>query len=81
MELTEVRARGEAWWPLGFEASGPADLLRSELEATAALVFAQALPGGVPLGTDDSRSYVEWLRWQAGAEVTAAPEGRPPPGV
>ncbi len=47
VELTDVRTRGEDWWTLGFEATGPASLLRSALEATAALVFAQALPGGV----------------------------------
>jgi hypothetical protein len=61
VELTEVRTRGQDWWTLGFEATGPADLLRSELEATAALVFAQALPGGVEPGLDESRSYAAWL--------------------
>jgi hypothetical protein len=61
VELTEVRLRGKAWWSLGFEAAGAAGLLRSGLEATAALVFAQALPGGMQLGAEDSRSYVEWL--------------------
>ena len=61
VELTEVRTRGQDWWTLGFEATGPADLLRSELEATAALVFAQALPGGVEPGLDESRSYAGWL--------------------
>jgi hypothetical protein len=61
VELTEVQLDGRAWWTLGFEATGPASLLRSELEATAAVVFAQALPGGTELGTDDSRSYAEWL--------------------
>jgi hypothetical protein len=61
VELTEVRTRGQDWWTLGFEATGPADLLRSELHATAALVFAQALPGGVEPGMDESRSYAEWL--------------------
>jgi hypothetical protein len=61
VELTEVRTRGQDWWTLGFEATGPADLLRSALEATAALVFAQPLPGGVELGPDESRSYAEWL--------------------
>ena len=67
VELTEVRARGQDWWTLGFEATGPADLLRSELEATAALVFAQALPGGVEPGPDESRSYAEWLgQWPGG---------------
>ena len=47
MELTEVHARGQDWWTLGFDATGPADLLRSGLKATAGLVFAHALPGGV----------------------------------
>jgi hypothetical protein len=61
VELTEVRAGGQAWWTLGFEATGTARLLRRELDATAALVFAQALPGGVELGTDDSQSYTQWL--------------------
>jgi hypothetical protein len=44
VELTEVRMGGQDWWTLGFEATGPADLLRSELQATAALVFDQACP-------------------------------------
>ena len=44
VELTEVRTGGQGWWTLGFEATGPASLLRSELEATAALMFAHALP-------------------------------------
>ena len=61
VELTEVRARGQTWWTLGFEATGPPSLLRGQLEATAALVFAQALPGGVELSTDDSQSYAQWL--------------------
>ena len=61
VELTEVRMGGQAWWSLGFEATGPAGLLRSRLQATAVLVFAHDLPGGVELGTDNSRSYAEWL--------------------
>ncbi len=61
VELTEVRTRGQYWWTLGFEATGPADLLRSELDATAAVVFSHALPGGMELGPDESRSYAEWL--------------------
>ncbi len=67
VELTEVHAGGEAWWTLGFEATGPACLLRSELEAAAALVFAQPLPGQAELSMDDSRSYDQWLRGRAGA--------------
>jgi hypothetical protein len=67
VELTEVHASGQDWWTLGLEATGPADLLRSELEATAALVFAQALPGGVEPGPDESRSYAKWLSRRPGA--------------
>src|SRR5215469_2698803 len=61
VELTEVHVRGQAWWTLAFEATGPASLLRTELETTAALVFDQALPGGVELGAGDSQSYAQWL--------------------
>jgi hypothetical protein len=61
VELTEVRTRGEAWWTLGFESVGPAQLLRSQLEATAALVFAETLPTEMEPGLNDSRSYAEWL--------------------
>ena len=32
VELTEVRVGGQDWWTLGFEATGPADLLRSQLQ-------------------------------------------------
>jgi hypothetical protein len=71
VELTAVRTRGQDWWTLGFEATGPADLLRGELEATAALVFAQVLPGGVAPGPDDSRSYAGWLSRRPGAESDA----------
>jgi hypothetical protein len=71
VELTEVRTPGQDWWSLGFEATGPAGLLRSHLEATAALVFDQALPGGVEPGPDESRSYAEWLSQRPGAESDA----------
>jgi hypothetical protein len=67
VELTEVDVRGEAWWTLGFEATGPAEALRGELDSAAALVFAQALPGGLTLGMDDSTSYAQWLRRRPGA--------------
>ena len=67
VELTAVRTRGQAWWTVGFEATGPTDLLRREFEATAALVFAQDLPGGVKLGPESSRSYAEWLGQRPGA--------------
>ena len=62
VELTDIRSRGEAWWSLGFEVTGPADLLRGELDGTAALVFAQPLPGDAQLSTDDCSSYEDWLR-------------------
>ena len=51
--------------------SRPADLLRGELEAAAALVFARALPGGVELAPGESRSYAQWLGQGLGAEAEA----------
>ena len=71
VELTEIHARSQDWWTLGFEATGPASLLRSALEATAALVFAQALPAGVKPGPDESRSYAQWLGQRPGADTDA----------
>ena len=71
VELTEVSMGGQAWWSLGFEATGPASLLRGGLEAAAELVFAQALPG-VEFGIDNSRSYAEWLGRRQGAGSDAA---------
>ena len=61
VELTEVRSGGDTWWSLGFEATGPADLLRSTLERTAAMMFAQALPGEIRLDMSQCQSYAEWL--------------------
>jgi hypothetical protein len=61
VELTEIRSGGETWWSLGFEATGPADSLLSTLEGTAALMFAQALPGDVELDMSHCQSYAEWL--------------------
>jgi hypothetical protein len=68
VEATEVHRHGEAWWTLGFEATGPAGLLRRELEATATLVITQALPDGMELHADHCQSYAEWLGRQPGAE-------------
>jgi hypothetical protein len=67
VELTEARAGSAAWWTLGFEATGSVGLQRSGLEAAVAVVFAQALPGGVELGVEDSMSYAQWLRRGPGA--------------
>jgi hypothetical protein len=61
VELTEIRFGVQAWWSLGFEATGPADLLRSGLQNAAAQIFAQAMPGDVELGMSDCQSYAQWL--------------------
>jgi hypothetical protein len=61
VELTEVRSGGETWWSLGFEATGPADLLRRTLAGAAALMFAQAPPDDVELDMGHCQSYAEWL--------------------
>lgn len=71
VELTEVRTADQDWWSLGFEATGPADLLRGALESAAALVFAEVLPGGAEFGADYSRSYAEWLCPRPGADSEA----------
>ena len=61
VELTEVQASNQDWWTLGFEATGPTDLLHRMLQNTAALVFTSSLPGKMHPGPDESRSYAEWL--------------------
>jgi hypothetical protein len=76
-ELTEVHTRGRAWLTLGFEATGPASTLRSELEAAAAQVFAEPPPAGVELGLDDSTSYAQWLRWRPDTADTPKPDHDP----
>jgi len=77
VELTDVHAAGQAWWTLGFEATGPPDVLRGELEAAAALVLALVPPGGLELGVGDSRSYAAWLRRQPRVPRSPEPEGDP----
>jgi hypothetical protein len=69
VELTEIRTGGQDWWTLGFEAARPAGLLRSALAAAAALVFAQALPGGMQPGPDQSMSYAQWLGRAPGVDA------------
>jgi len=81
VELTDVHAAGGAWWTLGFEATGPPDVLRGELDAAAALVFALAPPGGLELDMDDSRSYAAWLGRQPPVLRSPEPEGDPVPDV
>jgi len=79
VELTEVRAGGETSWSLGFEATGPADLLRSTLESTVALMFAQAPPGDVELDMSHCQSYVEWLSRRRVAAAIHPREGEESP--
>jgi hypothetical protein len=73
VELTEIRSGVQAWWSLGFEATGPADLLRSGLQDAAVQVFAQAMPGDVELGMSDCQSYAQWLCRHPRIKVTGAP--------
>lgn len=61
VELTEIDADAGAYWSLGFEATGPAELLRGVLQDSAALVFAQDPPGQVNLSMDCCQSYAQWL--------------------
>jgi hypothetical protein len=62
VELTEINVGAEVFWSLGFEATGPAELLRSMLQDSAALLFAQEPPGQVDLTMDCCQSYAQWLR-------------------
>ena len=73
VELTEIRISGQDWWSLALEATGPVGLLRSQLQATAAHVFDQALPGGVEPSPDHSTSYPQWLGQRSGAGNDAGP--------
>jgi hypothetical protein len=68
VELTEVHTDGQDWWTLGFEATGPAEVLHSELHSAAALLFARALPGDAEAGPDESRSYAKWLSQGPGTD-------------
>jgi hypothetical protein len=61
VELTEVSSGIQTWWSLGFEATGPAGLLRSMLQRTATLVFAQALPADVEFDMSHCQSYADRL--------------------
>jgi hypothetical protein len=70
-ELTEIRALSHDWWTLGFEATGPHDLLRSALRASAELVFAQAMPVRVAPGPAESSSYTQWLYQRCGVKSYA----------
>ena len=79
VELTEVRSGGDTWWSLGFEATGPADLLRRTLERTAAMMFAQALPGDIRLDMSQCQSYAEWLSRHRVTAVGHPPEGEESP--
>ena len=62
VEFTVVRARERTWWSVGFEATGPDNLLRGELEATAALVFTSSATDLTEFCPHESRSYAAWLR-------------------
>jgi hypothetical protein len=77
-----IRAFGAAWVVISKRGSGGLlSALLGELPATAdwrriasssrlaaaALVFAQALPGGVEPGPEDSKPYAQWLGGEPGA--------------
>jgi hypothetical protein len=66
VELTQFHAHHHPWWTVGFEATGPAGLLRPSLQHAADMVFAQPLPAGIELGPDNSRSYAQWLSQRPG---------------
>jgi hypothetical protein len=61
VELTEFHVHGDPYWTVGFEATGPVDLLPDALQHAADLVLARPLPDGVEFILDNSRSYAQWL--------------------
>jgi hypothetical protein len=69
VELTQAQLRGEPWWSVGFEATGPAGLLRGALQHAADLMFAQP-PPGVDFSLDTSRSYADWLTGQRSSDAS-----------
>jgi hypothetical protein len=73
-ELTEIWVRGEAWWSVGFEATGPVRLLRGALEHAVGRVFARAVPPGVQFSLGNSRSYAHWLGQRPAWPLRAQPE-------
>jgi hypothetical protein len=64
VELTDIVISGEAWWTLGFEATGPPRGRRGAIESTAAVVFGAGLPDGVTFRLGDSLPYSTWLHHQ-----------------
>jgi hypothetical protein len=77
VEPAEIRTSGQDWWTLGFEATGPVGLLRCQLQATAAHMFAQALPGGMQPSLAHSRSYPQLFGQRPGGGYDAGPDGCP----
>jgi hypothetical protein len=59
VELTEVEARGDAWWTLGFEARGTGAL--KGIERTTSRILAEPLPSIAAFTAEESRSYGEWI--------------------
>jgi hypothetical protein len=80
VELTEIRTSGQDWWTLGFEVTGPVGLPRSQLQATAAHVFAQALPGGVEPGRITPGPIRSGLASGQAPAMTPAPDRCPSAG-
>ncbi|MGD2143645.1 MAG: hypothetical protein PVF54_04105 [Anaerolineae bacterium] len=70
LELTSVRAVGQAWWTLAFEAFGDESALGKRLMLTAQHVFAGEQPP--LLHAHDSRSYPAWLGRIACEEKSAS---------
>ncbi len=68
LEITNVRARGQAWWTLCFEAFGPEPALKALLVQVSGQIL-KSQPPPVPLTVEASYSYPRWL-----AEIRHNPE-------
>lgn len=59
LEVTQVRAGGQVWWTLGFEAFGQTSALRDILLGAAEEIL--RTPPPMPLTAETSYSYPRWL--------------------
>jgi hypothetical protein len=70
-ELTEADVGGRPMWTIGLEATGSADHLLGAIQHAVGRLFAAPLPSEARFGLGNSWSYVQWLYWQAGLDVSS----------
>jgi hypothetical protein len=68
LELSRVRAAGQIWWTLAFEAFGDESALRENLLLVARYVVSTDEPPSLPVS--NSRGYAAWLIRLTGPEAS-----------